>query len=132
MFSERSSRLPRWKWESFCRLDLQFTHGHSTGDDLLIFVANWPSPRRYAWSTLLRARAIENLSCVVGVNRVGTDGNEVHYHGDSVALDELGMPLLELGAQAQVATVVFSAAALAAHRVRFPAQMDADRFSLQD
>ena len=100
--------------------------------DLLVFVANWPSPRRYAWSTLLRARAIENLSCVVGVNRVGTDGNEVHYHGDSVALDELGIPLVEFGSQAQVGTVVFSAAALAAHRVRFPAQMDADQFNLQD
>lgn len=100
--------------------------------DLLVFVANWPSPRRYAWSTLLRARAIENLSCVVGVNRVGTDGNDIAYHGDSVALDQLGMPLVEFGSQAQLATVRFSASALAGHRARFPAQMDADRFSLQD
>jgi predicted amidohydrolase len=100
--------------------------------DLLVFVANWPSPRRYAWSTLLRARAIENLSCVVGVNRVGTDGNDIGYHGDSVALDELGMPLVEFGSRPQVATVVFSANALNGHRTRFPAQMDADRFKLQD
>ena len=100
--------------------------------DLLVFVANWPSARRHAWRTLLQARAIENLACVVAVNRVGTDGNDIHYSGDSVALNELGMPLLEFGSQAQVATVAFSAAALAAHRARFPAQMDADRFEILD
>ena len=100
--------------------------------DLLVFVANWPSARRHAWRTLLQARAIENLACVAAVNRVGTDGNDIHYSGDSVALNELGMPLLEFGSQAQVATVAFSAAALAAHRARFPAQMDADRFEILD
>jgi predicted amidohydrolase len=100
--------------------------------DLLVFVANWPSPRRYAWTTLLRARAIENLCCVAAVNRVGTDGNEVHYSGESVALNELGHPLVECGAQTQVVTTVFSAKALAAHRERFPAQMDADSFELGD
>jgi omega-amidase len=99
--------------------------------DLLLFVANWPSPRRYAWQTLLRARAIENLSYVAAVNRVGTDGNGHAYSGDSVALDFLGQPLLEFGAQPQVATTTLSAAALAAHRERFPAQLDADRFDLR-
>ena len=98
--------------------------------DLLLFVANWPTPRRYAWQTLLRARAIENLCNVVGVNRVGTDGNGIGYSGDSVALDFLGQPLVELDDQVCVATVTFSAQALAAHRERFPAQLDADRFEL--
>ena len=100
--------------------------------DLLVFVANWPSARRHAWRTLLQARAIENLCCVAAVNRVGTDGNDIHYSGDSVALDELGRALVEFGPQPQVATVAFSGAALAAHRERFPAQMDADRFQLLD
>jgi omega-amidase len=99
--------------------------------DLLLFVANWPSPRRYAWQTLLRARAIENLSYVAAVNRVGTDGNGHAYSGDSAALDFLGQPLLEFGAQPQVATTTLPAAALAAHRERFPAQLDADRFDLR-
>lgn len=99
--------------------------------DLLLFVANWPSPRRYAWQTLLRARAIENLSYVAAVNRVGTDGNGHPYSGDSVALDFLGQPLLEFGTQPQVATTTLSAAALAGHRERFPAQLDADRFDLR-
>lgn len=98
--------------------------------DLSIFVANWPSPRRYAWSTLLRARAIENLSYCAGVNRVGIDGNELPYSGDSVVLDFLGQPLAELGAQEQTITVRLDPAALAAHRERFPAWMDADDFAL--
>jgi omega-amidase len=99
--------------------------------DLLLYVANWPSARRYAWQTLLRARAMENLACVVGVNRVGTDGNQLHYAGDSAALDSLGQPLVELGPQPQSVTVTFSGAALAAHRERFPAQLDADAFELR-
>ena len=69
---------------------------------------------------------------MAAVNRVGTDGNDVHYSGDSVALDELGMPLVEFGSQSQVATVAFSAAGLLAHRERFPAQLDSDRFELRD
>lgn len=98
--------------------------------DLLLFVANWPAARRYAWRTLLRARAIENLSFCVGVNRVGSDGNGIPYAGDSAALDMLGQPLVECGAQPQVVTVTLSAAALVAHRERFPAHLDADEFVL--
>jgi len=98
--------------------------------DVLVFVANWPAPRRHAWSTLLRARAMENLSYCVGVNRVGTDGNQLAYAGDSAAIDFLGQPLVELGAQEQVVTVTLDAEALAAHRERFPAWMDADEFRI--
>ena len=100
--------------------------------DLLLFVANWPAPRRHAWRTLLMARAIENLACVAAVNRVGSDGNGIAYAGDSAVHDVLGMPQLELGDQPQVATAVLSAARLAEHRERFPAQLDADRFTLLD
>lgn len=98
--------------------------------DLLLFVANWPSARRHPWRTLLRARAIENLSYCVGVNRVGTDGNQLHYAGDSAAIDFVGETLVELGDGAAVATTVLSAQSLAAHRERFPAWMDADAFDL--
>lgn len=100
--------------------------------DLVIFVANWPSARRYAWQTLLRARAIENLSYCIGVNRVGTDGNGLHYAGDSAVLDFLGQPVVELGASELSVTATLDASALAAHRTRFPAWMDADRFELGD
>lgn len=100
--------------------------------DLALYVANWPSPRRYAWQNLLRARAIENLAYVVGVNRVGTDGAGHAYSGDSAILDPLGMPLIELGAQPQVVTVTLAAEALRSHRERFPAYRDADAFRLED
>jgi predicted amidohydrolase len=65
--------------------------------DLALFVANWPAPRRQPWRTLLRARAIENLSYVIGVNRVGVDGNDHPYAGDSGVIDPVGEPLVELG-----------------------------------
>lgn len=98
--------------------------------DLVLFVANWPAARRHAWRTLLMARAIENLSYCVGVNRVGADGNGIAYAGDSVVHDFLGQAMVECGAQPQVVTVELQAEALAAHRQRFPAQLDADRFEL--
>lgn len=98
--------------------------------DLLLFVANWPAPRRHAWRTLLRARAIENLSYCVGVNRVGVDGNQLSYSGDSAAIDFLGEPLVELGEGPEIAIATLSAQRLAEHRQRFPAWLDADEFSL--
>jgi predicted amidohydrolase len=99
--------------------------------DLALFVANWPAPRAYAWKTLLRARAIENLACVIGVNRVGIDGNDVPYAGDSVALDPLGQPLAEGDTEVRVLQATFSAEQLRTHRQRFPAQLDADAFELR-
>ena len=98
--------------------------------DVLVYAANWPAPRRQAWRALLRARAIENLSYVIGVNRVGTDGKDLPYAGDSVAHDFLGEPLAELGSEPAVVTVELDLAALRAFRERFPAHLDADRFTL--
>lgn len=98
--------------------------------DLALFVANWPAPRRQPWRTLLRARAIENLAYVIGVNRVGVDGNELPYAGDSAVIDPVGEPLLELGSQEQVVTVAIDPVPLLQHRERFPAWMDADEFTL--
>jgi predicted amidohydrolase len=118
-------RFPVW---------LRNRHSHSVPGrfdyDLLLFVANWPAPRQHAWRTLLRARAIENLAYCVGVNRVGVDGNQLSYAGDSAALDFLGQTLVACGAQAQTVTVTLSATALAVHRERFPAYLDADDFEL--
>ncbi|MGN6514073.1 MAG: amidohydrolase [Lysobacteraceae bacterium] len=100
--------------------------------DLLVYVANWPSARAHAWKTLLRARAIENLCFVAGLNRVGTDGNGLHYAGDSAVLDFLGQPLSECADEEVVATTTLPAAELEAHRARFPAMLDADAFALAD
>ena len=117
-------RFPVWLRNGYDKENAQFDY------DLVLFVANWPAARRHAWTTLLRARAIENLSYCVGVNRVGVDGNSIAYAGDSAALDFLGQPLVELGGQEQVVTVSLDPVALQAHRERFPAWMDADAFTI--
>ena len=62
--------------------------------DLIVFVANWPNARMLAWDTLLRARAIENLCYVVGLNRVGVDDNKLVYTGHSAVYDAMGNTLL--------------------------------------
>jgi len=99
--------------------------------DVLVYVANWPAARAEAWRQLLRARAIENQAYVVGVNRVGADGAGVAYAGDSAAIDFLGRALSSPGETAGVSTVELDATALAAFRERFPAHLDADRFTLE-
>ncbi len=98
--------------------------------DLALYVANWPSARAYPWKALLRARAIENLCYVIGVNRVGTDGNGLHYSGDSAVVDFLGHPLLDAGDAEGVGTTTLQAGELLAHRERFPALRDADGFAV--
>ena len=63
--------------------------------DLLIYVANWPNTRINAWDILLKARAVENMSYTIGVNRVGMDRNNLQYTGHSQAIDYLGNFVLE-------------------------------------
>ena len=63
--------------------------------DLLIYVANWPKPRVNAWDILLKARAVENMSYVIGVNRIGNDNNHLDYVGHSQAIDFSGNYLIE-------------------------------------
>jgi predicted amidohydrolase len=113
--------------------DLRFpVWSRSRGDyDLLLYVANWPARRAHAWSSLLRARAIENLSYVAGVNRIGRDGNGTSYAGDSVALDFLGQAISSEGGGDRVETAVLDMESLRAFRASFPAHLDADEFALQ-
>ena len=98
--------------------------------DLALYVANWPAARAYPWKTLLRARAIENLCYIAGLNRVGTDGNGIHYSGDSAVIDFLGHPISECTDEEVVVTTTLQAAELTAHRERFPAMLDGDRFEI--
>lgn len=99
--------------------------------DILLYVANWPTRRAHAWNTLLQARAIENQCYVMGVNRLGTDGNGLDYRGDSVALDYLGEPLAMLANQETEKIVHISKADLTAYRQNFPALSDADDFEIR-
>jgi omega-amidase len=124
--------LKGWRICPLVCYDLRFpVWSRSRGDyDLLIYVANWPNRRRHAWSTLLRARAIENIAYCVGVNRVGRDGNGAVYAGDSVAIDFLGQPLSDEHDGDGVETVVLDRPSLDAFRESFPAHLDADQFHL--
>ncbi|WP_106420146.1 amidohydrolase [Salinicola tamaricis] len=119
-------RFPVW-------LRQQPPQGEAFEYDLLLCVANWPAPRRRPWRTLLKARAVENLSYVVGVNRIGQDGNGLVYSGDSLAVDFKGDPLVDHPPETPfVETVTLSAAALSSFRDTFPAWRDADAFALTD
>jgi len=100
--------------------------------DLLLYVANWPAPRHEAWRTLLRARAIENLCYVAGVNRAGIDGNGHPYLGGSLIADYLGHAVVECDDQPRIEETFLSLDALVEHRKKFPAHLDADRFTLDD
>ncbi len=98
--------------------------------DLLIYVANWPSARQTAWNTLLQARAIENLSYVVGLNRTGVDGNKISYNGDSAFIDPKGNYLKKLSDREETVTISLDYQRLADFRKKFPAHLDADDFNI--
>ena len=126
--------LKGWRICPMVCYDLRFpVWSRSRGDyDVLLYVANWPQRRAHAWSTLLRARAIENLAYVVGVNRIGRDGNGATYAGDSVALDFLGQPLTSEGGGDRVETAVLDLESLRKYREAFPAHLDADCHEILD
>ncbi len=96
--------------------------------DVLLYVANWPERRNLAWKTLLQARAIENMSYTIGVNRVGTDGNGVYHSGDSSVFDPLGETIWQQAHDVCVHTVTLERDTLSSVRERFPFLNDSDRF----
>ena len=95
-------------------------------------IANWPAARKNAWTDLLKARAHENQAYVVGVNRVGEDGNGIAFSGNSIAIDPTGNLLLELEPNKEThKTVSLSYNKIAELREKFPAHLDMDNFTLQ-
>ncbi|MCC6600891.1 MAG: amidohydrolase [Crocinitomicaceae bacterium] len=100
--------------------------------DVLVFVANWPESRRDAWKKLLLARAIENQCFVVGLNRVGTDGNNLSYCGDSSFIDPWGNYLYDLPPSVtEVCSFTLDFQMLKDFREKFPVLNDADRFRME-
>lgn len=122
-----------WKIKPLVCYDLRFpVWARNTEDyDLLIYVANWPEKRNHAWSSLLTARAIENQSYVVGVNRVGIDGNGTEHNGKSTVFDTLGKSLFAFNEGEEAAkSVVLSSESLLKTRERFRFLKDADNFKI--
>jgi predicted amidohydrolase len=91
----------------------------AAGTDAYAVIANWPDRRRLAWQTLLRARAIENQAFVLGVNRVGEDGDGIHFSGDSAAISPWGETLASAAEIETVLIVDVDPGAVADARAKF-------------
>jgi predicted amidohydrolase len=120
-------RFPVWSRNRWTRNENNFIADY----DLLIYVANWPEVRSKAWKTLLTARAMENNCYVIGVNRVGNDGNNFYHSGDSSIIDFKGeaMKTAVIGRE-EIISDKLSHQLLSEFRKSFPAGMDADDFKL--
>jgi predicted amidohydrolase len=99
--------------------------------DLLIYVANWPERRIYAWNQLLIARAIENQCYVAGVNRVGEDGNAVYHSGCSSVIDPMGEVLFTVEHSEAVQTMTLNRKYISDIRNKLPFLNDRDEFELK-
>ena len=116
-------RFPVWARQ-------QFDEEKGFEYDAMIYVANWPEKRSIAWKTLLQARAIENQCYVIGVNRVGADGNDIYHSGDSMVVDPLGEVLYHKKDEEDIFTITLQKENLQGIRERFQFWRDADEFSI--
>lgn len=130
-----------WKGWKICPMicyDLRFpvwARNSWTGDraafDLLVYAANWPAPRVNAWDTLLKARAIENLSYCIGVNRIGVDGVKAEYLGHSAVYNFKGDELVYNEGEAKILEATLSREEMEAFRKRYPFYLEADEYELK-
>jgi omega-amidase len=127
--------LKGWKICPLICYDLRFpvwsrNKANSFEYDCLIYVANWPEKRSYAWKNLLIARAIENQAYVIGVNRTGADGNQIMYSGNTAAINANGEIISKTKPEEEsVETVILSRHELEELRKNFPVGLDADEFN---
>ncbi len=87
---------------------------------LIFVIANWPSSRKEHWESLLKARAIENQCFIVGVNRIGIDGNKIEYSGGSCIVDPYGNKIVSGGDKEEFLTGEINTYLVAEIRERFP------------
>jgi omega-amidase len=119
-------RFPVWSRNGFDRTANKWDY------DVLIYVANWPEVRNYPWKQLLIARAIENQCYVVGLNRIGKDGNGFDHSGDSVVLNPRGEIISNTAAHLEsIETIGLDMIYLEEFRKVFPVGLDSDRFELK-
>lgn len=117
-------RFPVWAKNNFLNGKYDY--------DLLIYIANWPASRRDPWMSLLKARAIENQAYVIGVNRIGEDGNGLAHAGDSNIYDAKGKKFIEHKSNTEFTeTVLLSKQALDDFREKFTVGLDWDRFAIE-
>lgn len=120
-------RFPVWSRNTFTKNNGSYTAAY----DVLIYVANWPEVRSYPWKQLLIARAIENQCFVIGVNRIGADGNNIAHSGDSMVINPRGEIISKTKANEEsIETVSLDYNYLSEFRKVFPVGLDADDFKL--
>lgn len=122
-----------WKICPLICYDLRFpVWARNTWDyDVLIYVANWPIKRITAWDILLRARAIENMSYCIGVNRTGLDGNGYEYNGHSAVYDVLGAQISNKKFEKEfIETIILEKSHVEEHRKHLQFLADRDHFNL--
>jgi len=126
--------LNDWKICPVICYDLRFPvwlRNNNIDYDLLLIVANWPEKRSLHWRTLIPARAVENQAFVIGVNRVGHDGNEIYHSGDSMCIDPYGKTVYYKPNDEDLYTFSISKEELIKTRRSFPFLKDADKFELK-
>lgn len=126
-------RFPVWSRNASLSSENSSTEmGNEPVYDCLLYVANWPEPRAIAWSSLLVGRAIENQVYVVGLNRIGKDGKDIPYSGNTAVIDPYGKVISETQPKEErVETVTLSKTLLDEFRKKFPVAMDADHFNIE-
>lgn len=123
-------RFPVWARQTAPPTPLRQSESAELEYDVLIYVANWPERRNLAWKSLLRARAIENQCYVIGVNRVGNDGENIYHSGDSMVIDPLGEILYHKENDEDVFTIELDKKHLQEAREKFQFWRDADGFEI--
>lgn len=98
--------------------------------DVLVYVANWPERRNTAWKALLQARAIENQCYVIGVNRVGNDGNDIYHSGETSLIDPMGEIIYQKSHEEDIFTYTLDRNKLDEVRKNIPFLKDADKFQI--
>lgn len=122
-----------WRVCTLICYDLRFPIWSRNRDeyDLLIYIACWPESRREVWNTLLKARAIENQTYVIGVNRIGNDGEGITYSGDTVVINPKGQIITQANDyKDEIINAELSLDELKQFREKFPVTLDADNFKI--
>lgn len=125
--------LNGWKIMPVICYDLRFPvwlRNHNEYYDLLLVVANWPEKRAKHWNTLIPARAIENQAYIIALNRVGHDGNEIYYSGDTTCLDPKGDVVYYKRDEEDLYTFTIYKEEVAKTRLEMPFLKDADDFKI--
>lgn len=125
--------LKGWKIKLAICYDLRFPvwlRNKNAAYDILLLIASWPDKRSLHWRSLIHARAIENQSYVIGVNRVGHDGHQIYHSGHSMCIDPFGNTVYYKPEDEDLYTFSINYQELEKIRRQFPFLKDSDDFQI--